>query len=262
VDNFNTILQTFSPISLTEMDRVELMDRKEMKYVFCANRLSEILQKASQYYQILEIESLRNFVYHTTYLDTCDLQFYNHHVCGKLNRFKVRYRIYESTGGSFLEIKCKSNKMRTIKWRIKNNMQKNKFDEQAENFLANHIGSDKCIKPILDNWFNRITLVGIGFNERVTLDFNLSFAEIDSDASNTEKIELPYLAIAEIKFDKSAVFSPFYRLLKELNIRPSSFSKYCIGNILLNLTQRTNIFKANLLTLEKIKDDYFLSASA
>lgn len=262
MDNINNILQTFSPISLAEMDRVELMDRKEMKYVFNSNRLSEILQKASQYYQILEIENLRNFVYHTTYLDTSDLRFYNHHVCGKLNRLKIRYRVYESTGGSFLEIKCKSNKMRTIKWRIKNKMQKNQFDEQAENFLAKHIGTDICIKPILDNWFNRITLVGIGFNERVTLDFNLSFTEIDSDALNTEKIELPYLAIAEIKFDKSAGLSPFYKMLKELRIRPSSFSKYCMGNILLNHTQRINIFKSKLLTLEKIKNDYFLSASA
>jgi hypothetical protein len=239
------------------MDRVELMDRRETKYMLSSKRLAEILERASQYYQILEIDQIRSFVYHTTYLDTCDYQFYNHHACGKLNRFKVRYRVYESTGGSYLEIKCKSNKMRTIKWRIKNKLQKNNFDPQAETFLAKYLGPDKCIQPVLDNWFNRITLVGIGFNERVTLDFNLSFSEIDG-----KKIELPYLAIAEIKYEKSVILSPFYKLLKELRIRPSGFSKYCMGNILLNNTRRTNIFKSKLLTLEKIKDDYFPRASA
>jgi hypothetical protein len=256
-NNLDKILLSFAPISLSEMDRVELMNRKETKYIFSSNRLTEILQNASQYYQILEIKKLRNFLYHTTYLDTNDYLFYNHHICGKLNRFKVRYRVYESTGGSYLEIKCKSNKLRTIKWRIKNNLQQNQFDTLAKDFLAKHIVPDKSIHPVLDNWFNRVTLVGIGFNERVTLDFNLSFAEIDG-----EKIELPYLSIAEIKYEKTAGVSPFFKLLKDLQIRPSGFSKYCMGNILINNTPKTNILKSKLLTLEKIKDDYFHFASA
>jgi hypothetical protein len=250
------ILQKFNPISLSEMDRVELMDRKETKYMFSSNRLSEILEKATEYYQVLEIENLREFEYHTTYLDTCDYQFYNHHAVGKLNRYKVRYRVYVSTGGSYLEVKHKTNKMRTVKWRIKNHLQKENFDEKAEKFLEKYIGA-KCIQPVLDNWFNRVTLVGKGFNERVTLDFNLKFGEI-----NGNKIELPYLAIAEIKYEKTASESPFYRLLKDLQIRPSGFSKYCMGNILLKNTKRTNIFKSKLITLEKIKDEYFICASA
>jgi hypothetical protein len=258
MESLDNILHSFAPISLSEMDRVELMNRKETKFVFSALRLPEILQMASKYYQVLEIDNIRSFLYHTTYLDTCDLKFYMHQFNGRLNRFKVRYRVYESTGGSFLEIKHKTNKMRTVKWRIKNAIDKDTvFDTQAADFVDKYIGENKSLKPVLDNWFNRVTLVGIGFNERVTLDFNMSFAEIEG-----KKIELPYLAIAEMKYEKTANSSPFFKLLKDLQIRPSGFSKYCMGNILVNNTKKINTFKSKLLTLNKIKNDYSHSAIA
>jgi hypothetical protein len=257
VDRLDSILRTFEPISLENMDKVELMNRKETKYTFSSKQLADVITKASEYYYILEIENIRNFLYRTTYLDTTDYLFFNHHAIGKLNRYKVRYRVYESTGGSYLEIKCKSNKMRTIKWRIKNQMQKNYFDEKATNFLAKYIGAETDVQPILENWFNRITLVSKNLNERVTFDFNLSFSPMDG-----KKIELPYLAIAEIKFEKTEGLSPINKIFKDLCIRPSSFSKYCIGNILLNNPKRINSFKPKLLTLEKLKYDYFICASA
>ena len=56
-------------------------------------------------YKVLEIDMIRSFPYHTTYLDTPDFLFYTQQLRGKLNRHKIRYRRYESTGISFLEIK-------------------------------------------------------------------------------------------------------------------------------------------------------------
>ena len=76
----------------------------------------------SNHYQVLEINNMRILPYSTTYLDTSDYLFYYQHVRGEFERYKLRYRKYEATNESFLEIKKKTNKGRTIKWRIENKL--------------------------------------------------------------------------------------------------------------------------------------------
>src|SRR5665811_102168 len=104
------ILDSFVPIGLEEMDEVKLMDRVEKKYVFSARKLSDLLHQLSGGYKVLEIDMIRQFPYHNTYLDTYDNLSYTQQVTGKLNRHKIRYRHYESSGISYLEIKKKINK--------------------------------------------------------------------------------------------------------------------------------------------------------
>src|SRR5664279_6433090 len=116
------LLSSFVPIGLNEMDDVSLMNRVETKYVFSANKLPELLNHLSKGYRMLDIDLMRIFPYHTTYLDTSDFLFYTQQLRGKLNRHKVRYRCYESTGLAFLEIKKRTNKNRTIKWRIESQL--------------------------------------------------------------------------------------------------------------------------------------------
>ena len=256
LSDLNEVLKKFRPIGLNEMDCVELMNRTDFKYIFSAAHLAEILDKATDYYKVLEINNLREFVYSTTYLDTDDYSFFKHHMTGKLNRYKVRYRVYESTGGSYLEIKHKSNKLRTTKWRIQNNMQERQFDVHAANFLEEHLDNKTRLNPVLINKFNRITLVGQEFTERITLDFNLQFSDLAG-----KQVSLPYLGIAEIKCETFSYQSPFVKILKDMKIRQSSFSKYCVGVVLLQNNMRKNALKSKLMTLEKIKDDYILYTS-
>jgi hypothetical protein len=101
------------------------------------------------------------------------------------------------------------------------------------------------------NSFHRITLVNKVENERLTLDFDLTFRWDDK----TENFD--NLIIAELKQESVNRNSAFFALMKTINIRPYRLSKYCIGSIELYGGSRLkfNRFKKKLLTLKKINND-------
>jgi hypothetical protein len=240
------------------MDGVKLMNRVETKYIFCADRLPELLNLVKDSYKVLAIDEIRNFAYCTTYLDTSDFFFYTQQVRGKLNRHKVRYRRYESTGVSYLEIKKKTNKKRTIKWRIENLLKPDSPDKEALQFIKKYLPDGlPDLHPVLINGFTRITLVGNGCKERVTLDYDLTFASPYGKISG-----FPFLAIAELKREKHSCLSPFGTVMKQLSIQSGSFSKYCIGSALIMDMPRKNLLKPNLLLINKIENEYFNSHRA
>lgn len=249
------LLSSYVPIGLSEMDEVSLMNRVETKYVFSSGKLPDLLNRLLWNYKILEIDSIRTFPYYTTYLDTPALLFYTQQLRGKLNRHKVRYRYYESTGLSFLEIKKRTNKNRTIKWRIESRLNTNSPDESASSFLKEYLPYGLIsLKPVLINGFNRITLAGTELKERVTLDYNITFTNPDGRISL-----LPFLAVAELKRERHYVQSPFNNTMKQLGLRPSRFSKYCVGSALITDIPRKNTIKPNLLLLNKIENEYTMS---
>jgi hypothetical protein len=252
------ILNSFNAISLSEMDRVKLMNRVELKYVFCADRLPGLLSRLDKDYNVLEIDQVRLFPYCTTYMDTTDFLFFNQQVRGKLNRHKVRYRRYELSGHSFLEIKKKTNKNRTIKWRIENTLKPDSPDKDAKvfikKFLPDHLPD---LHPVLINGFTRITLVGKERNERITLDYDITFASTYGKIS-----AFPFLAIAELKRDKHSSTSPFGLVMKQIGSQPCKFSKYCIGSALIMDMPRTNLLKPKLLLINKIENEYLKSDRA
>jgi hypothetical protein len=99
----------------------------------------------------------------------------------------------------------------------------------------------------LQNTFSRITLVHKTDQERVTIDFNLIFA----DTKN--KIDLKEPIIIEVKQSGLNRNSYISTLLRANQIRPQRLSKYCIGCILLDNTLKYNRFKERLLELNKIQ---------
>ena len=114
--------------------------------------------------------------YRTDYFDTPELSMYTDHHNGKLNRFKIRQREYVESNIRFVEVKYKSNKGRVIKDRI----EKSYKDQVAfKGFINSHTPYDpNALSVILTNRFNRLTLVNLKLQERVTLDFNLSFSNM------------------------------------------------------------------------------------
>jgi hypothetical protein len=249
----DSALTCFSPISLNEMDSVLLMDRVDTKYIFSTSHLSEVLGIIPSTYKILEIKKHRNLPYRTIYLDTNDFLFYQEQMRGKLNIHKVRYRIYESTDTSFLEVKFKSNKMRTIKWRISHSLQNYSIDKEAISYLSEFLTVNSAsLRPTIISKFDRITLARLETKERITVDTNISFSSIDG----SQEVTLPYLAILESKHNDISNRSSFVRLLKNLNVRSLGFSKYCIGSAMLFDLPRQNDLKPKYRILQKIATEF------
>ncbi len=237
------------------MNEAILMNRFETKYVISVRKLPELLARLSGSYYILEINNIRSLPYKTIYLDTSDLLFYMQQIRGKLERDKVRYRIYESTGLSFLEIKKKTNKNKTIKWRIENSLQSDSPDGNASAFIKEYLHYNcSGLRPVLINGFTRITLVGRELNERITMDFNINFS-----SPCGKNCKLPFLAIVELKREKYSGQASTRNIMKQIGFKPSGFSKYCIGSALINDIPRKNRLKPNLLLINKIENEYINS---
>lgn len=249
-------ISSLNPVFLEVIGSVKLMNRVETKYIFPIGKLADLINLLDGRYKVLEINNLRILPYMTTYMDTPDYLFYNQHVRGELERHKIRYRKYESSGETYLEIKKKTNKGRTVKWRIENYHGSDSFDNPAINFLEGHISIDsRLVKPVLINRFTRTTLICLESKERITMDFNISFSE----SENKKDVQMPYLAIVELKKEGYSQCSYFPYLMKQLNIRPTSFSKYCTGSAILHESLKKNMIKPNILLLNKIENEYIKS---
>jgi hypothetical protein len=234
------------------MDSVELMNRVDNKYLLPVSKLPFLLNTLSSDYRVLEISKQREFRYSTVYFDTPEYLFFYQHLTGKLGRYKVRMRTYEVTNRSYLEVKFKSNKGRTSKTRIKKDNAGTFSDENSQNFLRQKVNADtEALQPVINSYFTRITLVNLASSERVTIDYNVSYTNNDG-----KRIELPFLAIVEIKKDKAHGHSLFFKQLKKMNIREAGFSKFCLGVALLNNVPRTNNIKPKLLIINKIKNEF------
>lgn len=103
--------------------------------------------------------------------------------------------------------------------------------------------------------YHRLTLVHRQAKERVTFDFKLAFADENKQAKSYEKI-----VIIEVKQEKTAQ-SPIIDILKNMNLRPGSISKYCLGMLSLYPHIKHNRFKKKYLHLLKIQHQYDLFAN-
>ena len=252
------ILNSFNSIRLEEMDKVRLMDRFDTKYLLPANRVPDLLQMMQPGYRVLEINKFRISSYTTVYLDTPDFTFFRQHVTGRTGRIKVRFRSYHSTGITFLEIKKKTKKNRTVKWRIENSFSGSCCNESASEFINRHVPfNPEVLNPVLTNNFNRITLVGFNIPERVTIDMDLHYTGLKEKTAG-----LPLVAVVELKSEGFAARSGFSKMIRQLSVYPTAFSKYCIGNALLYDLPLANILKPKLLLLNRIENEYNGSLSA
>ena len=227
------------------MDSVKLMNRTDTKFVFPLTTLIKILPKLVEHYRVLEINGVRLNAYRSLYFDTEDFQFYHQHHNGKTNRNKVRFREYIDSGLSFLEVKRKNNKGETIKKRIKVKKITESLDDSNLDFVNKVIGSKMPLKPQHWNKFSRITFVHKRRKERLTIDVNFRFEDI-----NSTKYNLGNMVIAEVKQAKRNLSSNFIRIIKEERIHPFRISKYCMATSTLFPQLKKNNFKRKFLHLD------------
>ncbi|MEA3460319.1 MAG: polyphosphate polymerase domain-containing protein [Bacteroidota bacterium] len=255
-NKIDRILKQFEVISLEEVNKASLMRRKDKKYLFSFQQLPDLLEMVSKDYRVLEIDGSRSQHYNTRYFDTDGREMYHKHHRGLANRHKVRIRRYGSGTLHFLEVKKKNAKGVTSKKRVRTNTMDHAALLKEEEFLKSvspYAGSG--IDSAMENLFMRITLVSHAQTERVTLDYGLKFASKETD----QDLDLPGVAIAEIKFENLLAGSKLNAALKRLRIKPSRFSKYAIGMALLHSGLKQNRFKSKVRKVNQLNSQYKLN---
>ncbi len=249
------IAETFPRITLDEMKDIRLMNRTDCKYVTNIGTLLRLLERAKGYYYSQEVEGCRVSPYATTYWDTPTDQMrqsmFRCHETGHTPRQKVRVRTYVSSDLSFLEVKKKDNHGKTRKLRTRvPSLQAVMNGEAGGDFLFEETGMRlNELAPAVGNRFDRLTLVNLDKTERLTIDFDLEFYNY----TTKERAEMDNIVVIELKRDGRCA-SPILPLLRELRIKPSGFSKYCIGASVTNSSLRINRFKKRLVKIRKIRE--------
>jgi len=251
------ILQQFEPITLAEMEAVKLMNRVDTKYVATTAMLEQILTLAKDEYYAQEIGGERIAEYDTLYFDTPALDMYTEHHNRHLVRQKVRIRRYVGSpsaeyGGdlTFLEIKNKNNKGRTKKKRIE--VEDQQVLERPMSDVTAFM-EKRCryewilLLPQLRTAFRRITLVNKQKTERLTIDTQLCWTNIQTGIQK----QYEPLVIIELKRDGNSP-SPMLGIMQQLRIHPMKISKYCVGTALTNPAVKRNRFKAKVRKIEKM----------
>ena len=247
MSNLPQIIADFLPISLDEMDDVKLMSRTDTKFAFKANKMPLLLQELLPFYRILAIDGKLIHDYKSLYYDTDNRKFYLDHHNGRVNRNKIRFREYVGSKLTFLEIKRKNNKGKTIKKRMKVDAISNELSEKQQNYIEKIIG--KPMEVNAKQWinFSRITFVHKTQKERLTMDVNLTFE------NENEKGDMKHIVIAEVKQERMSRSSDFMRIAKEMHILPIRISKYCLTTLALNPELKKNRFKEKVLFINKLK---------
>ena len=242
------LLKAFESITLEEMKSVKLMNRTDTKFVTNTRKLCQLLEMAQQDYRIQEMNGERNLDYDTTYFDTTAFDMYTQHQCGHTNRQKIRFRTYCINQLQFMEVKTKNNHGRTKKKRIEVS-DMDLSDTTKREFLQKHLRYEvDKLQPVLNNHFNRITLVNKGMTERLTIDTALNFHNLLSG----EDKDMGPLVVIELKRD-GLVYSPVLNMLRQLRIQPHGFSKYCMGSALTGENHLpVNRFKCKLREINKL----------
>lgn len=241
----NSVLQQMDGLSLQQLDGVELLNRVDSKYVFHFKHFISILHELAPHYHVLDIDGRRIFNYESLYFDTPEWLLYRFHHSGRPNRVKVRYRRYMDSGLTFFEVKYKVNGLRTDKKRFRETtIHETLRAKEKELIFHKYLNNDELCKKL---WirFKRITLAAKNFSERATLDLNITFDNF------TRETGFPQLVIAEVKQDKSSVFSPMIQAFKKRHFEQIGFSKYATGIALLEPIKH-NAFKPNLIKINKI----------
>lgn len=247
---FARLLRQFESIALSQMDAVALLDRTDTKYVLQASQLYLALAALRTDYWVLDIDGARLHPYQTLYFDTVDFAMYMRHHAGRPLRYKVRSRQYVDTHRSFLEVKVKSNKDRTNKRRIETGDLVTRLTPEASDFVSALVPLNaQALEPKLWNSFLRITLVSKHEPERLTLDLGLHFDD------GRRSIDLPGVAIAEVKQEGINRHSAFIHQMRAMAARATGFSKYCIGAAMLYPAMKHNNFKDKLRLVEKLAEN-------
>lgn len=228
-DQVRGLLDGAAPISLQELqDTAALRTRVDRKYVVGWDTLARVLHAVADTHRGLQIDGQRTFRYESVYFDSPELIAFRAHMQQRRRRYKVRSRHYVDSGLQTFEVKLKGRRGETIKHQLPYADQDlNKVTSQARDFLTARLAEAYPslevpeLAPVLSNRYQRMTFACAG--ERMTVDFDLHYADADSDVVGLD----PGHVIIESKCERGLGAAD--RELRRLGIKPVTCSKYCVG---------------------------------
>lgn len=244
----NTLLSQFEPVGLADLGDADLLERVDTKYMLDHEQLLTALAHLSGDYRILRVNGQALNPYQTLYFDTPEFELYQQHHNGWGDRYKIRARRYVNSSQTFLEVKHRTNRSRTIKLRMPIPYIMTHFDPLTEAFVEQNTPFDSDeFEPKLWNEYHRLTLVSKTRPERVTVDLNVAFGWRNA------YVEFPGLAVVEVKQDDFTLPSDFITQMRLVGGHEGGFSKYCMGvYTLYQDTVKGNNLKPKLRQIEKL----------
>jgi len=240
------LLQGFDVATAELIDARSLQERVDRKYLLAAGTLESLLACLRPGYSLLHAGRHGWARYESIYLDTPERRLYHDHRCGRRPRYKIRIRHHLDRQVTFLEIKSKDNRGRTLKRRLVIPYGQNYLESYERQFIEAHTAIDGVrLMPCVSTSFRRLTLVGKDLNERLTFDRDVTFV------GGPHAQRFSRVVIAEVKQAEYSNHLGAVTALRGLHAREAAFSKYCVGTILVTPVAG-NIFKPTLKAVERL----------
>jgi hypothetical protein len=239
-------LEGFAPVPPALLGQRALLRRADTKFLLDARALVPLLKGLSGDHALLLAGGARVATYETLYFDVAGLRGYDDHARGRLPRHKVRARHYPERAESFLEVKSKTSGGRTVKARRAHPFGEDALSDEEVAWALGITGwSGGVLLPQARTRYRRITLLGLGTTERVTVDLDL---RLDRPPGGRR---LHGVVIVEVKQPRPDPRSPAMLALRRAGARQRSVSKYAVAIGLLARGVRRNRLLPTLREIER-----------
>lgn len=204
--------------------------RFETKYLCHIDDIQSVIEWMQLNFVCITYNGLKQQSYHNRYFDTSNFKSYFDHHQGAFPREKLRVRTYLNSEVNNCFFEKKKKYANGISEKVRRPV------VQSDSLI-----SDEDYSEVLTVKYQRLQFWNEQSSERITIDTGLTFTDKES---STQKGSWKKVAIIELKSpNRSKTKTTTY--LKELSLRPESFSKYCIANAMLRPElKRTNFNRA------------------
>ncbi|WP_240470946.1 polyphosphate polymerase domain-containing protein [Schaalia suimastitidis] len=251
-----TTLDNLETISLNDMvAQAEMLTRVDRKYALPSAELPEIMSHLDLRTRILEIDGALEQRYRSVYFDTADLDSFHDTAHPRRRRFKVRMRSYVDSELSFLEVKTRGPRGRTVKERTVIDcaeVEAGYLSRTRRNWVEEHLEPLGCgrlaweLAPVLNGGYHRTTLLMPNGAGRATVDTGLwwELAGPLAEAGQRSRYEAPVRLVRDdlvvIETKSGSTPSALDHLLWKYGHRPRRISKYATAMAALVPTLSTN----------------------
>lgn len=221
------LTRDLEPVGLADIPAdLDLLERYDIKLAGRVGDLPAIMDLVGDRVCVLEVDGSPVAEVSTNYFDTPDSALFRAHAQRRRRRYKVRIRRYGEGSQGFLEVKAKTNRRQTVKYR-ESYQGWDTLDESARQFVADAVydsygvGAPDLV-PRLSTHFQRSTLVELEKRERLTLD-----VEFVASVSDKRVVFRPDRVIVEGKSNRAT--PDLLKGLQRFGFREMPLSKYCMA---------------------------------